>query len=459
MKNLCLMPAFFRVGLPLLCAVIFMAPLALAQPDLSLDEALILAHQNSPTLNAARARLAGAQAHLQVAGSPPNPTLAVAQPYAIKGQTGGFDEGVLAAQIFELGGKRAARTGVAQGELAAVQAEQNGALAALDFAVRSAYFEALSADAQRELAASSLQVNQKFLDAGQAQFQAGDVARRDVVRANIEVARAQGELEKAQSEGENRYANLRSLLGLPTEAPLHLTGTLDFQLDNFDVQTLQDFAAKNRAESQSASALIKAREAAIREARAQGKPDAFVEGRRTKLYPSNNGLSVRVGIEMPLFDRGRNRAGVREAQAALEEQKANGQETQRTLSLEITTTFNTLQSARRMVESFRKGRLDQAKELLDMAQTGYEKGASSYLEVLDAQQLLRSEQTEYTRALAAFNIARADVQRALGGTLPSAVNGAATTNPNLPKAAFPAGNQPGAPLPDTAPKTTTGAAP
>ena len=430
--------------------LLFIAHLAIAQ-DLSLDEALTLAHKNSATLSAATARVEGAKAHLQVADSPPNPTIALAQPYSIKGQTGGFDEGILAAQIFELGGKRAARAGVAQGELAAIQAEQSSALASLDFAVRSAYFEALSADAQRELAASFLQVNQKFLDAGQAQFQAGDVARRDVVRAQIEVARAQGELEKAESEGENRYANLRSLLGLAADAPLHLTGTLDLQIDNYDVQVLQDFAAKNRADSQGANALIKAREAAIREARSQGKPDAFVEGRKGKIYPSSNGLSVRFGIEMPLFDKGRNRAGVREAQAALDEQKANTQETTRALALEVTTTFNTLQSARRVVESFRKGRLDQVKELLDMAQTGYEKGASSYLEVLDAQQLLRSEQTEYTRALAAFNIARADVQRALGGGLPNADNSNAATNPNLPKANFPAGNQPGAPLPNTKP--------
>ena len=51
-------------------------------------------------------------------------------------------------------------------------------------------------------------------------------------------------------------------------------------------------------------------------------------------------------------------------------------------------------------------------------QTGYEKGAASYLEVLDARQTLRAEQAEYARALADWNVARADLQRAVGGLLP-----------------------------------------
>ena len=59
----------------------------------------------------------------------------------------------------------------------------------------------------------------------------------------------------------------------------------------------------------------------------------------------------------------------------------------------------------------------QAKELLDMAQIGYSKGANSYLELLDAQQVYRSEQIEYARALAAWNEALAALQRAVGGKL------------------------------------------
>ena len=70
------------------------------------------------------------------------------------------------------------------------------------------------------------------------------------------------------------------------------------------------------------------------------------------------------------------------------------------------------------MESFRGGRLDNSRELLDQAQIGYSQGANTFLELLDAQQVYRTEQTDYTRALTDYNIALAALQRAVGGALP-----------------------------------------
>ena len=63
------------------------------------------------------------------------------------------------------------------------------------------------------------------------------------------------------------------------------------------------------------------------------------------------------------------------------------------------------------------GRLEHASQLLDMSQTGYEKGATSYLELLNAQHVYLSEQSDYTRALADYDIALAALSRAVGGVL------------------------------------------
>ena len=94
-------------------------------------------------------------------------------------------------------------------------------------------------------------------------------------------------------------------------------------------------------------------------------------------------------------------------------------EATRVALLEVSTARQTLEAATKVVQSFQNGRLQRATELLDMAQTGYAEGASPYLEVLDARSIYRSEQTDYTRALSDWNIARADLARAVGGSLPS----------------------------------------
>jgi outer membrane protein TolC len=98
-------------------------------------------------------------------------------------------------------------------------------------------------------------------------------------------------------------------------------------------------------------------------------------------------------------------------------QQATLDEALRVARLEVETAFNDLVRARKVVDSFETGRLQRAEQLLNMAQTGYSKGADSYLEVLDAQRVYLSEETDYARALASYNIAVATLERAVGGKL------------------------------------------
>lgn len=383
---------------------------------LTLAEAVRLAQAHSPTMQQAEARVAGAQARLQGAKALPNPTVALAAPF---GQgTGGLDEDVVATQTIELGGKRQQRVRVARAERGAAAAEQSGTTADVVLNTENAYFEALRADSERSLAAGALATAEAFAKAAETQFQAGDVSRSNVVRSRVELARAQQALAAADTERANRYAALLSLTGLPEATPLVLTDTLEFAPVSYKLADLQALALRSRPDVLSARLLAEARGAALLGARRASRPDLFVEYRHATLDPFTGGNSLRVGVVFPLLDLGSTRADVRAAAAAVAEQMAAVAEAERTARLEVETALHNVNQASQAVESFRSGRLDRAKELLDMAQTGYRMGASSYIELLDAQQVYLSEQTEYARALASFNEAKAALQRAVGGKLP-----------------------------------------
>lgn len=392
----------------------------IARTAISLSEALQLARAHSRTLQGASARIDAAGARLKAAGALPNPVLALAQPYALdKGTTGGFDEGVLLTQTVELGGKRSSRVAAAKSEKNAALFLKTATATDLDFAVQSAYFQALRADAEYSLASDQLKTAQSFLNAAHEQEAAGDAPRRDIVRSAVEADRAGSTLAQTDADRANRYATLRSLLGFPEGAPLELSDKLTFVPQVFPIEDLQNLALKNRADLEAARLQREAREADVKGARSQYFPDLFLEGRRAELDPKTPGTSVRVGLTVPLFDFGRTKSGVREAQANVREQQANIDEATRVALLEVSTARQTLEAATKVVQSFQNGRLQRATELLDMAQTGYAEGASPYLEVLDARSIYRSEQTDYTRALSDWNIARADLARAVGGSLPS----------------------------------------
>lgn len=404
----------------ILCSLLGRLAHATAPVSLSLADAVRLAHEHSPTVVAAGARVAEAGARLRAAGLPPNPSLAIA--HGTGHDAAGLDEDVILGQTLELPGKTGPRVRSARSERAAAIVGQVDAGRDLDFSVRSAYYETLRAEADRQLAANALFSAKTFEAAAQTQFTAGDAPKSNVVRSQIETARAQQALDAAEAERDNRYAALRSLTGLPPDTPVTLTDQLAERSAVYDLTTLQEQALRRRADLLAARHLRRARQADVTGAQAEWQPDLFVEVRKAAILPytgASNGYSVRAGITLPLFDLGRNRADVTAAKAALTEQQAALDETTRRALLDVETAYNNYMAAQKAVASFRTGRLDRAKELLDMAQTGYEHGASSYLELLDAQQAYRSEQTDYTRSLADEDIALAALERVVGGTLPA----------------------------------------
>lgn len=388
-----------------------------APPHLSLAEAIQRAQAHSYTAQGAQSRITGARARLLAAAAFTNPILLLS---TFAGQdTGGLDENILLTQTIELGDKRRQRVYAARADRDASLADFDSAKQDAVFAVQSAYFAALQADVDRNLAVAALENATAFAKAADLQFQAGDVARSNVVRSHIELTRAQQALSAAETDRTNRYASLESLVQLPEDPALLLTDPLTYTPPtSYALSTLQALALRQRPDIRAAQRTRDSREAALHGARAQSQPDLLLEARRRDYNLPESGASVRVGVTFPVVDFGGLRANAHAAQASLTEQEAALQEAKRVALLDVSTSLRNLEEARRTVESFQAGRLNQAKELLDMAQTGYRQGANTYLELLDAQQVYRSEQAEYARALAAYNTAKAALQRAVGGTLP-----------------------------------------
>lgn len=384
--------------------------------SLSLAEALRLGRTQSPLLRAAEANLRAAAAGIRSAAAQQNPVLRVA--HGAGRDTGGLDEDILLAQTIELGQKRSAAVSAAVAERDVTLAEVAQTAEDLSFNIRSAYYEALRADAERQLAADDLLTVQAFAQAAQAQFQAGNVAQEQVVRSNVEVARAQQALDAAEVERANRYAQLRSIVGLPEATALTLTDWLDVIVRTYSLPEVLELGLRNRPDVRAARLRREVLAAALRGVRAQSRPDLVIEARHETVSLATGGSSLVVGVTFPLLDLGRRRADMRSAEARVAEQEASLDETARVARLEIETAFRTLELSGRQVASFEGGRLAQAKQLLSMAQLSYEHGASSYLELLDARQVYRTEQVSFARAGADYHIALASLQRAVGGKLP-----------------------------------------
>lgn len=384
---------------------------------LSLQEAIQQALTHNPQALAAAARVAKARAILSGASSVDDPVLSLVHHEGRN--TGGLDEDVLLTQTIPLGDKQRQAIHAARGELEAALADQAAVRRDIIYNVTTAYYQALRADADNNIATEGLHLAQEFLKTAQTQFQAGDVAHSNVIRSQIALASAQQTLSVAQTERSNAYAALANVIGLPANTPLLLTDKLvapaPIQARLADLETR---ALQSRPEIRSAQALLQARLAALHGARIATQPDLFVEFRHNPLGgPDPEGDSVRVGVTFPLVDWGKNRADRQSALAAYNEQEALLADEERSVRLEVETAYRNLQEAFTVLASFQTGRLQRAQELLNMERTGYANRAVSYLELLDAQQTYLTEEENFAHALADCNLAVAALQHAVGGDL------------------------------------------
>ncbi len=384
---------------------------------ISLADAIKMGLSKSNLALASTAKIAAAAAQLHKDGSPVNPTLQLSQ--HVGDGTGGLDEDVLLSTTFELGDKQRQRVHASRGLHDAAISDGKATANDIVFAVQSAYFGVLTANVELEQAQEAVANAQAFATAADIQLKAGDVPRSNVVRSKVELARQKQALAVVETERTNRYDALVSLLGLPGKVSnVVLTDTLTYKPENFVLNALQLQAAAHRPDIQSAKKNRDARDAAVHGARVASAPDLVVEARKFRVDLDERGQSLRVGLQFPIVDFGRNRADVDIAKSALKEQDFVVKETIRVAELDVRTAFRNWEQAKLAVASFVGDRLDNARELLTMAQTGYQQGANTYLELLDAQSAYHSEQVEYARALSAYQITRASLQKAVGGTLP-----------------------------------------
>ncbi|HEY7531953.1 MAG TPA: TolC family protein, partial [Nitrospiraceae bacterium] len=84
---------------------------------------------------------------------------------------------------------------------------------------------------------------------------------------------------------------------------------------------------------------------------------------------------------------------------------------------EVNQHFQDARTTATMIEVFEKGLMKQAQEALRLAQFSFQQGASSLLEVLDAQRVQRDILLDYTQARYDLSVSLARLERAAGGLL------------------------------------------
>ena len=312
-----------------LCVAVLAAPLAAwaAPSGLTLPEALRLASERAPMLEARKAGVSAAHEEAARAGALPDPTLSVGIENLPVTGSDAFDvsvddmtmKTVSLRQEIPSRAKRTARRSFADRQID----EANAQADAEALAVRRATAEAWIAvwTAQRELRALQKLREQAALavKVSKARVAGGGEAVSDALATQAALLELDNRIEAARAEQQSAEAGLWRWLG---DAPVEISDVAP-NFDTLPMSQAQLLASVNRAGPLlPATAQVETAAAAIDVARADKRPDWSVgaeygqrDGARSDM------VTFEVGIGLPLFGRNRQDRGVaaREAdyQAAL----------------------------------------------------------------------------------------------------------------------------------------------
>jgi outer membrane protein len=305
----------------------------------------------------------------------------------------------------------------ARAELAAAQAQYDSARLSLAQDVSTAYYDLLRKQALLQIAQETLAAAQRQLSEAQRRYNAGDVPQTDVLRAQVPVALAQAGLYQAETAEVVARQTLNSLIGQPLDAALVAAEvppaaiTLPFTLEEARALALQ-YSPQLRA----AAATARADEAALRSARRWREPTLSLQaidlrsGDKTSFSRED---TIQASLTIPLSDGGLGRARTREAQAALEQARAQAEAAQRTTLVTVSSAYLTASSSSRQVDAARVAQ-EIAQTAYVKTDLGYRNGLFPFTDVLNAQAALTQSRIAYRQALYDAAVAISTLNQAIG---------------------------------------------
>lgn len=311
----------------------------------------------------------------------------------------------------------------------------------LVLAVKQGYFQYVQNIRLIDVQASNVKDQRTHLELALARYRAGIGLPSDVVLAQASVADAIFNLNQAQNTAGVSRVNLAIQLGIDPRTPIDLVmDESEKPIDTSDADALFTTALKLRPEVLVAVANLQAAQYALSAARTGNAPQfnatASYLGRGGGINAINND-TVTLGVQLnwPIFDAGITAGQIKTAKANELTMQANLVLARQGVMSDVAQNFlNVKLAEQRVVDAAAEVRNAEESERLVAGR--YKAGLATIVDLLDAQTLLVTGQTNQVNAISAVDQARAALAHAMGLPLPW-VKDAGTAVPPRPSLDIP----------------------
>jgi cobalt-zinc-cadmium efflux system outer membrane protein len=392
---------------------------------MTVEQAVDEAVQRNLALLAERSNLSIADAALVTARLRPNPVLsATSERLDLLGT--GFDEingagppeyAVRVDVPFERAHKRELRTDVADYAKRQAEARIADLLRRLKLDVILASVDVLEAKAKLQLAQDNLQTLDRLVQLNERRLTSGAIPQLEVTRSRVAMLQYRGAVKTAQLAVIQARLKLLPLLGRrPDEEPVDIEDRLGVTpvSAGLDAASLQLTARATRPDLVALHQEEARTQADLRLQVAQGKVD-YTLGAEYRREQGVNGrgnlLGLFVSVPLPLFNRNQGEI----ARAEAEHQKAGRSlaAVETDVASEVASAYEEFESARQLLIEIERDLLKPTADVRSVTTYVYQAGATSLLDVLDAQRAFNDTMETYYSAQAVYRRAQAKLSLAV----------------------------------------------
>jgi cobalt-zinc-cadmium efflux system outer membrane protein len=403
----------------LLASVAFVPTDAVADDALHLETILADALAQNPEIRAALARATAAAAMPARASAWDDPTASFETWNAPSARIDRADNNIFRlSQRIPFPGKRALAGAIAARDADAARGEADAVALDVAAAVKRAYWDLWQAHETLGVYEREKALVQSIARIAEQKYGVGDVAQPDVVQAQVELTRVIHRLTTQALAIDAARAELNALVSRPPDTPLGTPADAPRTVPPATPADLAETALRSRPELVAQAAAVARDEDAVRLARRDRYPDFEVNVARFVNHDARDGYGGMVSVTIPLAHRAKYDAGVDEANARLASSQADLRRLQDRVRRDVEQAFVRARTALVQHDLFATTHVPQAEHALRVTEAAYEAGRIDFLRLLESARTIEMVHVEHVAAAADFERACAELERAVGTSVP-----------------------------------------
>jgi len=376
-----------------------LAPIISTPGALTLVRVIEAARAKNPTLLAAAQNLRAVRAQEIQAGVRVNPnfTLATSNVTEPATENNPYAYAFQVSRLFERGNKRGYRLDDARAITAETAAQLEDTTRQTILIIKTAFIQMLQAKASLQLTRSELEQFQHEVDIAHDRYQAGDLAKIDFERLDLQIAAF--ESAEATDIVNLRQASdqLQTLMGVENPNPdFDITGDIVPPVITVNLPDLIRTALDKRPDYAAAKHAVDAAVANQHLAFANGTTDPTLEGEFDLTGPERS-FGFQVSIPLRIFDRnqGNKQTAIFQADASRFTLIAAKNQ----VVSDVDQAWIGYTQSKRLSDRYTSHYLEETKDVLSIAQFAFEHGGIALIDYIDA---VRDTETINSAAISAF---------------------------------------------------------